>query len=183
MATYRPNVAAILRKPKSGRILIGERVSHPGSWQFPQGGVDPGEDLIGALYREVEEEIGVPPCDYKLIACHTNYRYKFPGGHLKKGRYCGQEQTYFLCDYFGKKSDIVLDAHVQEFLQYRWIFPDEFDLAWVPKFKRPVFRRVFHDFFGIRRLKNTSASKSKTKTNAKAKSRKKKQKKAKATSP
>ena len=58
MATYRPNVAAILQRPKSGKILIAERLKHPGSWQFPQGGVDPGEDLIGALYREVEEETG-----------------------------------------------------------------------------------------------------------------------------
>lgn len=155
MATYRPNVAAILRKPKSGRILIGERLGHRGSWQFPQGGVDAGEDLIGALYREVEEEIGVTPGQYKLIACHTGYRYKFPGGHLKKGKYCGQVQTYFLCDFFGKKNAIDLEAHVREFSDYRWIDPEEFDLVWVPKFKRPVFKRVFRDFFGIQRLKCT----------------------------
>lgn len=156
MATYRPNVAAILRKPKSGKILIGERLSHPGSWQFPQGGVDSGEDLIAALYREVEEEIGVAPGFYKIMACRTGYRYKFPKGKLKKGRYCGQVQTYFLCDYFGKKKQIVLDSHVREFSDYRWIYPEEFDIGWVPKFKRPVFRRVFQDFFGVKRLPSSS---------------------------
>ncbi|MDF1657687.1 MAG: RNA pyrophosphohydrolase [Verrucomicrobiales bacterium] len=152
MATYRPNVAAILRKPKSGKILICERLNHSGSWQFPQGGVDKGEDLIGALVREVEEEIGVTRESYQITACRTNYRYKFPEGHLKKGLYCGQTQTYFLCDYTGKKKAIILDAHVREFSSFKWIYPDEFDITWVPKFKRPVFRRVFKDFFGIRKL-------------------------------
>lgn len=157
MATYRPNVAAILQRPKSGKILIAERLKHPGSWQFPQGGVDPGEDLIGALYREVEEETGIAPDQYTLKACFTDYRYKFPNGHLKKGQYCGQVQTYFLCTHHGKKRDVRLDAHVQEFSDYRWIHPHEFDLAWVPKFKRDVFRRVFRDFFGLKRLKTTKS--------------------------
>jgi putative (di)nucleoside polyphosphate hydrolase len=156
MATYRPNVAAILQRPKSGKILIAERLNHSGSWQFPQGGVDRGEDLIGALYREVEEEIGVGPEKYTLKACHTDYRYKFPGGHLKKGQYCGQVQTYFLCAYLGKKRDIDLNAHVREFSDYKWIAPADFDLAWVPRFKREVFKRVFRDFFGLKRLKNSS---------------------------
>jgi len=152
MASYRPNVAAILRRPKNGKIFLGERVDHRGCWQFPQGGVDPGEDLISALHREVEEEIGVPPEQYRIVACRTDYRYKYPNDHLKKGRFCGQVQTYFLCDFFGKKTDIVLDSHVREFATYQWIRPEEFDLAWVPEFKRPVFRRVFRDFFGIKRL-------------------------------
>ncbi len=156
MATFRPNVAAILQRPKSGKILIAERVQHPGSWQFPQGGVDPGEDLIGALYREVEEEIGVGSDKYELTACHTNYRYKFPDGHLKKGQFCGQVQTYFLCTYNGKKRAIDLNAHVREFTDYKWIQPGEFDLAWVPKFKREVFKKVFRDFFGLKRLNNSS---------------------------
>ena len=103
MASYRPNVAAILRKPSTGKILVCLRKDHPRCWQFPQGGVDPGEDLIGALYREVEEEIGVSSDRYTLQACRTGYRYKFPNGHLKKGEFCGQEQTYFLCDFSREK--------------------------------------------------------------------------------
>lgn len=152
MATYRSNVAAILRNPDSGKIFIGERFDHPGSWQFPQGGVDRDEDLISALYREVEEEIGVPASRYKLVACRTDYRYKFPKGKLKKGKFCGQTQTYFLCDYLGSDADVNLTAHVQEFSRFVWIDPSEFTLAWVPRFKRPVFARVFRDFFGIKRM-------------------------------
>ena len=156
MATYRPNVAAILRNPATGKIFIGERVDHKGSWQFPQGGVDRGEDLISALYREVEEEIGVNRSLYTLMACRTDYRYKFPKGKLKKGKYCGQVQTYFLCDYHGTDENINLLAHVQEFSRFVWIDPAEFSLAWVPRFKRPVFTRVFSDFFGIKPLRKVS---------------------------
>lgn len=149
MATYRPNVAAILQK-KNGKIFIAERLDFSGSWQFPQGGVDKGEDLIGALKREVEEETGVKPETYEIIAARTGYRYKFPGGHLKKGRYCGQVQTFFLCRYEGKSSDIDLKHHTREFSSFRWIKPEQFLLRWVPKFKQPVFRRVMKDFFGVK---------------------------------
>lgn len=156
MATYRPNVAAILRDPMTGKIFIGERLDHRGSWQFPQGGVDRGEDLITALYREVEEEIGVNKRLYTLMACRTDYRYKFPNGKLKKQKYCGQTQTYFLCDFHGTDADINLKAHVQEFTRFIWIDPTEFSLAWVPRFKRLVFARVFKDFFGIKTLSKTA---------------------------
>lgn len=161
MATYRPNVAAILRNPESGKILVGERIDHKGSWQFPQGGVDKGEDLITALYREVEEEIGVPRELYTLVACRTDYRYKFPSGHLKKGKFCGQIQTYFLCDYHGTDDDFDLDGHVREFSRLKWIKPKKFKLWWVPRFKRDVFRRVFRDFFGVSRLPEKKPSKKK----------------------
>lgn len=162
MATYRQNVAAILRDPTTGRIFIGERIDHPGSWQFPQGGVDSGEDLITALYREVEEEVGIGRQLYDLVACRSDYRYKFPNGKLKKGKFCGQTQTYFLCDFKGRDEDINLTAHVQEFSRFRWIDPREFDLSWVPRFKRPVFVRVFRDFFGIDRLVKTPKKVAKT---------------------
>ena len=156
MATYRPNVAAILRKPKNGKILIGQRADFKGCWQFPQGGVDKGEDLLGALHREVEEEIGVGQNLYNVVACRTGYRYKFPNGHLKKGEFCGQDQTFFLCDYLGKKSDFKLDLHTPEFSKVRWIYPEEFILNWVPEFKRSVFKRLMRDFFKVKpKLKGT----------------------------
>lgn len=147
-SSYRPNVAAILQR-EDGKIFVAERVDYRGSWQFPQGGVDDGEDLIAALYREVEEEIGVSPESYEIAECRTGYRYKFPGGHLKKGLFCGQEQTYFLCRYFGDSDDIDLEHHTREFSDYKWIKPEKFKLKWVPKFKRRVFRKVMIDFFDI----------------------------------
>lgn len=147
-SSYRPNVAAVLQR-EDGRIFVAERVDYRGSWQFPQGGVDAGEDLLAALFREVWEEIGVPRDHYQIAAIRTGYRYKFPGGHLKKGLFCGQEQTYFLCRYLGANDEIDLAGHAREFSNYKWIKPEKFKLKWVPKFKRRVFRQVMKDFFGV----------------------------------
>ena len=58
MGEYRPNVAALMVNEK-GRLLVCERLLNPGAWQFPQGGVDDGEDHDVAVLREVEEEIGM----------------------------------------------------------------------------------------------------------------------------
>jgi putative (di)nucleoside polyphosphate hydrolase len=37
----------------------------------------------------------------------------------------------------------------REFRAYRWIEPGEFDLDWLPAFKRIVYREVMRDFFGV----------------------------------
>lgn len=143
---YRPNVAAILER-QNGDIFVAERVNVKGAWQFPQGGVDSGESLDIALYRELEEEIGVKPEHIEVLETRSGYRYAFAKGRLKYGVYGGQEQTYYRCRFLGKDTDIRLDAHHQEFSRWRWIPPALFQLSWVPKFKREVYRQVFHDFY------------------------------------
>ncbi len=143
---YRPNVAGILRD-RNGKILVAERLNYPGAWQFPQGGVDQGEDLREALYRELEEEIGVGRERYQVVEERGGYRYEFVNGRLKFGIYGGQEQTYFLCDYLGHHDEISIDTKHPEFQQVRWIRPEEFDFNWVPEFKRQVYAQVMADFF------------------------------------
>ena len=55
---YRPNVAAILLDAQD-QIFVAERINIKGAWQFPQGGIDEGEDAETALFRELAEEIGM----------------------------------------------------------------------------------------------------------------------------
>ena len=56
--SYRRSVLAVFVRA-DGKVLLGKR-SDLGVWQFPQGGIDPGESEVEALYREMKEEIG---CD------------------------------------------------------------------------------------------------------------------------
>ena len=141
------NVAAILRRP-SGEIFIAERVTHAGAWQFPQGGVDEGESLEDALKREIWEEIGVLPQDYRLIDRRGPYHYLFPDGLVKRGHH-GKEQWYFLCEYTGPDERINVATEHPEFRAWRWIRPEDFDEEWLPPMKRDVYREVFRDFFSL----------------------------------
>ena len=145
---YRPNVAGILQRA-NGDILVAERVSFKGAWQFPQGGVDDGEGMEAAFYRELHEEIGVTRDLVRVLSRRDGYRYAFPKGRLKYGIYGGQEQTYFHCEFLGTDADIHLDMHHREFSQWKWIRPADFDLDWVPRFKQRVYRAVFKDFFSL----------------------------------
>jgi len=144
---YQPNVAAILRNPE-GKILIAERVAVAGAWQFPQGGVDPGENHEEAIQRELWEEIGVLPQDYRLGAKRGPYYYLFPAGVTKRGHQ-GKEQWYFLAEFHGSDERINVATAHPEFRAWRWIDPAEFTLAWLPEMKHEVYGQVFRDFFGV----------------------------------
>lgn len=149
---YRPNVALILERELEGgrmEVLIGERSDMPGTWQFPQGGAKPGEEMEAALAREVEEEIGLKPESYIVFRRLGPYRYEFPEGRMKEG-YGGQEQVYFVAklrdgDGKGLEGEIVSE----EFLRLRWVEPREFRLEWVAPFKRGVYRQLFWDLWGL----------------------------------
>ncbi|MDG2124667.1 MAG: NUDIX domain-containing protein [Verrucomicrobiales bacterium] len=145
---YRPNVAAILEDGE-GRILVGERVDVEGAWQFPQGGVDAGESDEEALVREVEEELGIGEELYEVLERREGYRYRFAGNRVKRGRYHGQEQVYFRCRYNGGDADFDLGAHQREFSRLKWILPGEFEMDWVPEFKRGVYAAVLRDFYEV----------------------------------
>jgi putative (di)nucleoside polyphosphate hydrolase len=142
---YRPAVAAILQN-RSGRILICERANTSGAWQFPQGGMEAGETPVAALMREVLEEISVPRNAYSIACVRGPYRYRFPAGITKKG-FCGQAHHYFLLRLRGPKRLVNVAGPNAEFRSARWIWPEEFDLAWLPPMKRGVYRRVLQDFF------------------------------------
>ena len=144
---YRLNVAAILRDG-AGKILIGERVDRSGAWQFPQGGVDEGETLAEALSRELKEEISLAPSAYTISTTKGPYFYLFGNGKVVKG-FHGKEQHYFLADFTGAPKDINVKTKHPEFRSVRWVDPSDFDIDWLPKMKREVYRRVFHDFFAL----------------------------------
>jgi len=152
VSSYRPNVALLLLNEQE-RLLICERMKVEGAWQFPQGGIDEGESAQEALLREVEEEIGLPPASYEVIEFRDGYRYLFPPEirrqEGKRMSFDGQDQTYFLCRLKKGAPPVNVDQNPREFRSHMWIEPSLFDLNWLPAFKRPVYRSVLSDFFGV----------------------------------
>lgn len=166
VARFRPNVAALLTRG-DGRLLICERWTIPGAWQFPQGGVDEGESAEEALFREVEEEVGLAEGDYEVLESRTGYRYLYPENvrrkKLRKHGCDGQEQVYFLCRLREGAPEPDVNQRPREFATHRWIEPGEFRLKWLPKFKREVYGQVMMDFFGVDLRGTRKAEKCRTK--------------------
>ncbi|MGZ5986335.1 MAG: RNA pyrophosphohydrolase [Caulobacteraceae bacterium] len=149
---YRPNVGVVLFDA-GGRVWLGRRANTPGphNWQFPQGGVDAGEDLESAARRELAEETGAVKVTF--LACTRDWHaYDFPPGHggskaLRGWR--GQKQVWFAFRFGGDDSDFDLAAHgPPEFDAWRWAYLEEAAELIVP-FKKAAYQRVVEAFGGL----------------------------------
>lgn len=144
---YRPNVAMIIvsnNYPKIKEIFIAQRNDLKDVWQFPQGGIDDGESVEEALFRELEEEVGTKKA--KVVAEYPEWiSYDFPEKISKKMKpYKGQTQRYFLLKL--KKSAVInlATAH-PEFDEYKFVNVDEV-LGLTAHFKKPVYEKVIKYF-------------------------------------
>lgn len=147
---FRPCVGICLFNG-DGKVFIGERIDTPGSWQMPQGGVDPGESLEQAFYREMREEIGTDDA-YILKIMDRPLRYELPRYLTRKlwgGKYCGQEQLWVAARFTGEDSDIKIFAHnPPEFQKWQWIDLDRIMDMIVP-FKRETYEQVIAAFSAL----------------------------------
>jgi putative (di)nucleoside polyphosphate hydrolase len=148
---YRPNVGLALFH-REGLLFLGKRAGTEGpyQWQMPQGGVDRGESTVDAAYRELEEEIGVRAEHVELLEETADWLYyDFPTEVRAKmkhrGRNLGQRQKWFALRFKGRDSDIRLDTHTPEFIDWRWA-PLETAPDLVIPFKRPTYEEVARRF-------------------------------------
>ena len=152
---YRPNVGMILANHRND-VFWAKRV-HQHAWQFPQGGIKQGETPLQAMYRELEEEIGLHSRHVRVLGRTREWmRYEVPEKWLRRARegagepgaapargaYRGQKQIWFLLRMTGRDCDVKLRASGHpEFDAWRW------HDYWVPlehviDFKREVYRQA-----------------------------------------
>jgi putative (di)nucleoside polyphosphate hydrolase len=145
---FRPNVGIVV-SDDDGRLLWAKRCGEQ-AWQFPQGGIRRGETPEQALYRELEEELGLQPDHVEVLAVTSGWlRYRLPPQFIRRGQrpLCiGQKQKWFLLRLRASEDRVRFDLGPRpEFDAWRWV-----DLS-VPidevvAFKRTVYRKALTQF-------------------------------------
>lgn len=155
---YRPNVGIILANSKN-QVFWGKRIRQH-AWQFPQGGIQHGETPEQAMYRELQEEIGLQSCHVQILGRTREWiRYDVPQHWVKRewrGNYRGQKQIWFLLKLVGRDSDVSLrSSQHPEFDAWRW---NDYwvEIESVIEFKRDVYRLALNEL--VRYLPQTHSA-------------------------
>src|SRR5271155_4060270 len=105
---FRANVGIVLMRG-SGELFLGGRVGGRG-WQFPQGGGNRGERVEDALFRELNEEIGLVESDVEVLGSTRGWlRYRLPRQYVRD-RCIGQKQRWFLLKLSSDDSSLHFDS-------------------------------------------------------------------------
>lgn len=144
---FRANVGIILANAE-GKLLLAGRAGSKG-WQFPQGGVRVGETPEQAMFRELEEEVGLRSADVQVLGSTRDWlRYRLPRRYVRHGTkpLCiGQKQRWFILKLTSPDEHVRVDGcATPEFDRWRWV---DF---WKPVneviyFKRRVYARALHE--------------------------------------
>ena len=148
---FRANVGIVLMRG-SGEVFLGRRTGGRG-WQFPQGGMREGESLEEALFRELEEEIGLTSADVTLLGRTERWlRYRLPSRYVRRNRHpvcIGQKQRWFLLRLERENARFAFDSTSQpEFDEWRWTAYWE-PVREVIYFKRAVYVRALEELAPI----------------------------------
>ena len=146
---YRYGVGAFILNNKN-EVFVGARIDNDSDyWQMPQGGIDENEDPINALFREIEEEIGVKKELLELIDFTPDWLfYDFPEELRKNifnGKYAGQKQKWYLLKFTGQNSDINIQTEEPEFRDWKWSSTDNLISDIIP-FKKGLYTQVYNIF-------------------------------------
>ncbi len=144
---YRPCVGIVLFNHEN-KVFVGERIDTPGAWQMPQGGIDDGEHIEQAAFRELLEETGTDKAEI-IKKADKPLRYDLPDHLLHtlwSGKFRGQEQHWVAMRFVGQDSDIILNTHTPpEFSAWQWVDLQK-TLDLIVPFKRDTYRRVIEIF-------------------------------------
>ena len=135
-------------------LFLGERLNQPGIWQLPQGGVEEELSEEENVLKELNEELGVDRDKFKIarkLRATNEYEWETPPKHFEK-KWRGQVQSFWLVEFLGADSDIVLDRFEPEFMNWKWCNSYQVrelsEPVRVPGYTLPL--REFEDFITLR---------------------------------
>ena len=122
------NGVGVIILNSENKVFVGKRKDNPvDKWQMPQGGVDKGESYISAMKRELLEETSIKSIKV-LEEIDGFFEYELPTelvGIIWKGKFRGQKQKWFITKFIGNEKEINLETEKPEFVEWKWIPPEE----------------------------------------------------------
>ena len=136
---FRAGVVAVVER-SDGAVCAFERADAPGSWQLPQGGIEPGEEAIDTAWRELKEETGLTSGEVDLVGEHDEWvAYAWPPEVTAGRKGMGQVQRWFTFRLHDDAIEPCPDG--SEFVAWQWV-----ERRWlidnVVAFRRPAYERV-----------------------------------------
>jgi putative (di)nucleoside polyphosphate hydrolase len=151
---FRAGVGAIIVNAE-GLVIGGERMNAAGSWQFPQGGMELGEDPLEAAYREIDEETGLSRDDLdELEKFPSLVAYELPPSFRSSKTGRGQVQQWFFFKVKASAEGQQLICRSGEYRTLSWCSFREIATQAVG-FKKPVYDQLLR-FYEQRIVKGRS---------------------------
>ena len=135
------NGVGVIVLNNENKVFVGKRKDNPvDRWQMPQGGVDIGESYLSAMKRELYEETSIKSIEI-LKEINGFFEYELPKnlvGIIWKGKFRGQKQKWFITRFIGNENEINLQTKNPEFIEWKWIVPDELPKT-IVNFKKKMY--------------------------------------------
>ena len=113
---------------------------------MPQGGVETGESHLSAMKRELYEETSIKSIEI-LKEINGFFEYELPKnlvGIIWKGKFRGQKQKWFIVKFIGNENEINLQTKNPEFIEWKWIVPDELPKT-IVDFKKKMYAELLEN--------------------------------------
>ena len=145
------NGVGVIILNNENKVFVGKRKDNPvNKWQMPQGGVEKGESYLSAMKRELYEETSIKSIEI-LNEINGFFEYELPKnlvGIIWKGKFRGQKQKWFIAKFIGDENEINLQTKNPEFIEWKWIIPDDLPKT-IVDFKKKMYvelLEIINDF-------------------------------------
>ena len=145
------NGVGVIILNNENKVFVGKRKDNPvNKWQMPQGGVEIGESYLSAMKRELYEETSIKSIKI-LREIDGFFEYELPKnlvGIIWKGKFRGQKQKWFIAKFIGDENEINLQTTNPEFIEWKWIIPDDLPKT-IVDFKKKMYvelLEIINDF-------------------------------------
>ncbi len=145
---FRANVGIVLTNAK-GKVFWARRAGMD-AWQFPQGGIKEDESPEVAMYRELEEEVGLLPEHVEILMSTDDWlKYWLPKQYIRHHLtpiVIGQKQIWYLLKLLVDEDKVDLQATSNpEFDLWKWV-DYRHSIDEVVSFKRNVYQQALRHF-------------------------------------